>query len=192
MQDGIKEHQVLTDLKVPEDYRSAGFIYVLSNDLMPGVYKIGMTKNSPEARAKEISATTGVPIPFKVLAAFHSNNPRADERMVHEGFADCRVNQNREFFSLAGKNEIEDALIELESIVGPERSANVAHLAVNDVFISFSNEREIDLEEELYEQGIGGVNGNISAIKNYLLRAGINHVKDLINRYHASLVFMPV
>lgn len=191
MQQDKHEYQVLTDLKVPSEYRSAGFIYVLKNDLMPGIYKIGMTKHSPELRAKEISATTGVPVPFTVLAAFHSRNPRSDERMVHEGFACCRVNQNREFFSLPTEREIEDALIELQSIVGPERSANVAELAANDVFISFSNERDIDLEEELYEQGIGGVNGNLSAVKNYLIRAGIRHVKDLINTYHASLVFMP-
>lgn len=191
MQEEIEKHQVLTELKVPADYRNAGFIYVLSNDLMPGVYKIGMTKHSPEARAKEISATTGVPVPFKVLAAFHSSNPRADERMVHEGFSSCRVSQNREFFNLPTETEIEDALLELQAIVGPERSAEVADLAVNDVFISFSGEADIDLVEELYEQGIGGVSGNLAAVKNYLLRAGIRHVKDLINRHHASLVFMP-
>ena len=34
------------------------------------IYKIGMTKHSPEVRAKEISASTGVPKPFKVIAAF--------------------------------------------------------------------------------------------------------------------------
>lgn len=191
MSQEIDEYQVLTKMKIPEDYRSAGFIYVLSNDLMPGIYKIGMTKNEPEARAKELSSTTGVPVPFKVVAAFHSLNPRADERMVHEAYADCRVNQNREFFSLPSERDISDALHELECIVGPERSSDVAGLAVNDVFLSFSNETEIDLSEYLYEQGIGGVSGNIIAVKNFLIRSGIDHVKDLINRYHASIVINP-
>lgn len=185
------EYHVLNSMTIPDSYRANGFIYVLSNECMPGIYKIGMTKNEPEARAKEISATTGVPTPFKVLAAFHSQNPRADERMVHEGFGDCRVNQNREFFNLPSKSDIEDALHELECIVGPERGADVAHLAVNDVFISLCNEADLDLSEELYDQGIGGVNGNLSAVKNFLLRAGIQHVKDLINQYHASVVINP-
>ena len=53
----------------------------------PGIYKIGMTKHSPEVRAKEISASTGVPKPFKVIAAFHSNNPASDEKLIHKTFA---------------------------------------------------------------------------------------------------------
>ncbi|MEI7177097.1 GIY-YIG nuclease family protein [Pectobacterium carotovorum] len=182
------DYPVLTAMKVPANYRAAGYIYVLGNESMPGIYKIGMTKHEPELRAKEISSTTGVPTPFSVIAAFHSRNPRADERMVHEAFDDCRVNQNREFFSLAGENDLRDALDELQSVVGPERNADVADLAVTDTFISFSNENEIDLVEELYDQGIGGVVGNLSAVKNFLIRAGINHVKDIINQHHASIV----
>lgn len=191
MQQSLDEYQVLEDMQVPKDYRSAGFIYVLSNEHMPGVYKIGMTKNDPESRAKEISSTTGVPSPFNVVAAFHSMNPRADERMIHDAFASCRVSQNREFFSLPNQKDIDDALCELESVIGPERNAMVSDLAMSDVFISFSNEAEIDLSEELFEQGIGGVSGNIAAVKNFIINAGIRHVKDLINRHHASIVINP-
>ncbi|WP_053087086.1 GIY-YIG nuclease family protein [Enterobacter kobei] len=76
------EYQVVTKLNVPTEYKSSGFVYVMENENMPGIYKIGMTTNSPEARAKELSSATGVPSPFSVLAAFHSQNPRVDEKLV--------------------------------------------------------------------------------------------------------------
>lgn len=191
MHQDLDEYQVLTTMKIPDNYRSAGFIYVLQNDSMPGIYKVGMTKNEPEARAREISCTTGVPTPFKVLAAFHSNNPRADERMVHEAYNSCRVSNNREFFSLPTKRDIDDALSEFQAVVGPERNADVAELAMIDMFISFSNERDLNLEEELYEHGIGGVNGNLAAVRNFLIRSGIQHVKNLIEKHHSSIVINP-
>jgi hypothetical protein len=188
MREDFEKLQVHLSLDVPESYRAAGFIYVLSNESMPGVYKIGMTKNEPESRAKEISGSTGVPSPFKVLAAYHSMNPRADEKMIHEAFDDCRISSNREFFGLSDDKEIDDALHEIGCLVGPERGADCADIADSNIFISFSNEREINLMEELYEQGIGGYVGDLTSIRNYLIRIGMSHVKDIITHHHASIV----
>ena len=184
---GNDEFQVLNSMKVPDDFKDNGFIYVLSNECMPGVYKIGMTRNSPELRAKEISASTGVPLPFKVVAAFHSENPAKDEKIIHEAWAKERVSHNREFFKL-DDDDLEDTLLELKSIVGPERNGEVAEYAIYDTFISFCDEPEIDLNDELIELGLGGMMGHIHAIKNFLIRAGLDYTKDLINRYHSSVV----
>lgn len=42
-------------------------IYVLTNDAMPGLIKIGRTSGeSVERRVAELSRATGVPLPFKV------------------------------------------------------------------------------------------------------------------------------
>lgn len=79
--------------------RSFGFIYVLGHDLMPGVYKIGMTTRSPQARAAELSGATGVPSPFDVLYYAEVANPALEERRVHIHLAQYRVNENREFFA---------------------------------------------------------------------------------------------
>jgi hypothetical protein len=38
----------------------AGYIYVLENETIPGLVKIGSTERNPEDRAKELM-TTGVP-----------------------------------------------------------------------------------------------------------------------------------
>lgn len=99
MTNNENEYQVLTEMKVPDGYRENGFIYILKNESMPGVYKIGMTTTSPEQRAKEISSTTGVPTPFSVVAAFHSKNPAKDEKLAHEAFSAERISQSREFLS---------------------------------------------------------------------------------------------
>lgn len=78
--------------------RSFGFIYVLGHEFMPGVYKIGMTTRSPQARAAELSGATGVPSPFDVLYYAEVANPALEERRVHTQLAEYRVNECREFF----------------------------------------------------------------------------------------------
>ena len=42
------------------------WVYIMSNPTMPGYYKIGYTKNTPEERARQISNATGVIVPMKV------------------------------------------------------------------------------------------------------------------------------
>ena len=75
-----------------------GCVYVLTNDGMEGMVKIGFTTRSAEVRARELS-TTGVPMPFAV--AFESERTRffrEIERAVHARLKDKRVRQGREFF----------------------------------------------------------------------------------------------
>lgn len=183
----IEEFQVLNSMKVPDDFKVNGFIYVLSNESMPGVYKIGMTRNSPDARAKEISTSTGVPQPFKVVAAFHSKNPAKDEKIIHEAWSKERVSPNREFFKLSDR-ELSHSLDEIRTIVGPERDGDVAEYAIYDTFISFCDDPELDLDEELIELGLGGMMGHIPAIKNFLIRSGLEYTKRLISQYNSSIV----
>ena len=39
------------------------WVYVLRNSSMPGLYKVGYTKLTPDERAKQLSNATGVPVP---------------------------------------------------------------------------------------------------------------------------------
>ena len=77
-------------------------IYILTNEKMPGLVKIGMTRNeSVEKRIKDLSAPSGVPIPFECHFAAEVKNAGKTERILHQLFSEHRVNQKREFFEVA-------------------------------------------------------------------------------------------
>ncbi|GJH04619.1 GIY-YIG nuclease family protein [Paraburkholderia terrae] len=64
-----------------------GFVYLLSNVLMPGVYKIGFTAGHPDLRAKKLSQQHRLPAPFKVVQYWRTRDPYLVEQRVHEALA---------------------------------------------------------------------------------------------------------
>lgn len=75
-----------------------GFVYILVNDHMPDVYKVGCTERSPHERAAELSGHTSVPAPFRVLCFAEFDDFQAMERRFHEWLAQWRISPQREFF----------------------------------------------------------------------------------------------
>ena len=67
-----------------------GFVYVFSNELMPGIYKIGFTSRTPEERATEMSYQIGLPSPFVVEKYWRTNDPYIVEQRIHEGLEQYR------------------------------------------------------------------------------------------------------
>ena len=70
---------------------------------MPGLVKIGLTTDSVESRISNLSATTGVPLPFE--CHFAAEIPEGwdlikIEKTLHQLFAEYRVNPKREFFKI--------------------------------------------------------------------------------------------
>src|SRR5580765_2246808 len=78
-----------------------GFIYLLTNPAMPGYVKIGQTTRVPEDRAGELSAPTGVPVPFDIEYWCLTRDPVEVESEIHVSLAEHRVRENREFFRVA-------------------------------------------------------------------------------------------
>ena len=76
------------------------WVYILSNETIPGMLKIGYTKNHPEERAKQISSSTGVAIPYKVEWAYKCHNGEQLEGEVHQYLKEYRVNPKKEFFAI--------------------------------------------------------------------------------------------
>lgn len=76
---------------------STGCIYILENDEMPGLYKVGWTERSADERAKELSGT-GLPTPYKVAYSKSTNLTAEIEKTIHKNLDYCRLRSNREFF----------------------------------------------------------------------------------------------
>ena len=75
-------------------------VYVLTNDSMPGLVKLGRTSGSIEKRMRDLYKT-GVPIPFNCFYAVNVKDSDFVERKIHEAFDDVRLNESREFFSIS-------------------------------------------------------------------------------------------
>lgn len=78
-------------------------IYVLTNESMPGLVKIGLTTDSVESRIANLSASTGVPLPFECHFAAEipeGVNLEKIEKTLHQLFAEHRINPRREFFKV--------------------------------------------------------------------------------------------
>ncbi|MEC5201095.1 hypothetical protein RCH21_003351 [Arthrobacter sp. PL16] len=94
----------------------AGYVYVISNlgAFGDGVVKIGMTRRlNPMERVRELGDAS-VPFLFDVHALFFSKDAVGIETMLHQHFADRRVNLvnlRREYF-YATPSAVRDALIE--------------------------------------------------------------------------------
>jgi hypothetical protein len=76
---------------------SRGYVYILTNEAMPGLVKIGKTSRDVVGRANELYQT-GVPLPFRV--AHWCKTPDCDEleTWVHDSLSQERVSPSREFF----------------------------------------------------------------------------------------------
>jgi len=78
-----------------------GLLYVLTNEAMPELVKIGFTNGSDiEERMKQLYASTAVPLPFECYFAAEVEKPEEKEKLLHQLFDDKRVNKKREFFKV--------------------------------------------------------------------------------------------
>lgn len=90
------------EIHIPKGLIGAQYIYILENDTMPGLVKIGFTKNKPSERVKQINAATGVALDFDVKYQYPCFNAHDLEKEIHiylesQGF---RVNKKKEFFNI--------------------------------------------------------------------------------------------
>ncbi len=95
---------------------SAGYVYVLINASMPGLIKVGITRDSPATRAAQLSVGTSVPSPFIVAYSAYFHNCEEAEQYVHRALEDQgrRVTKNREFF----KAPLEDVINAISAYKG--------------------------------------------------------------------------
>jgi hypothetical protein len=89
-------------IQIPQGMTGCQWVYVLTNPTMPGLCKIGFTKNKPSERVKQINAATGVALDFVVEWAYPCFNAHDVEQQVHHYLEDngLRVNKSKEFFNV--------------------------------------------------------------------------------------------
>ena len=102
----------------------AEIVYLLTNEAMPGLVKVGRTTSDLAGRIRQLFQT-GVPLPFELFYACEVANCTFVEAQLHDAFGDHRVSRNREFFRIA-----------------PERILSALKLA---------SLKEIRLGDEVYE-----------------------------------------
>ena len=123
---------------------SGGIVYVLTNDAMPNMIKIGRTSGeSVERRVAELSRATGVPLPFRVAVARSVHDAVMVEKALHIAFAPDRVNPAREFFSI----EAYRAIAIINAFPGEDLTPQTEKAA----------EREVERAEP----------GSLAAVRNY-------------------------
>jgi hypothetical protein len=89
-----------------------GHLYVLSNQWMPGLVKIGCTDRTPQMRAFELSQPTGVPGDYRVERSWRAENAAAAEQRVFAALAVYRV-RGSEHFQLT----VADAVARIEALL---------------------------------------------------------------------------
>lgn len=116
-----------------------GTIYILTNEAMEGVVKVGKTTKPVEARMKELD-TTGIPLPFECYFAGRVDNIDHVEKQLHDAFDDHRIRPRREFFSISPKRvlsalrlvrELEDVTPREEVFAEPEEDRKAVLKASN-------------------------------------------------------------
>ena len=128
------------------------YVYVLGNESMPGIVKIGYTDKEPMLRAIELSSATGIPMPFKVLKEYPFatlTRAQKEEKRLHSLFEKHRVNTNREFFRLS-VNQVDREIRDNIKTKELSSATNVPTPFESEAFLS-SNSPELE-EKKRYTQ----------------------------------------
>jgi hypothetical protein len=92
-----------------------GFVYILRNEAMPGLLKIGYSVKVPTERVDELFAT-GVPEPFKLAYYCLVENADKLEPAIHRNLSAYRHRESREFFRI----DLEAAVRSITKLCKPE------------------------------------------------------------------------
>lgn len=132
-----------------------GIVYVLSNEAMPGLVKIGRTSRFDlQARMDELY-TTSVPVPFNCEYACRVKDFQAVENALHQAFSTDRVNPSREFFKTTPERIIPLLkLLEIEDITVSVKKDINKNVAESDILAADSLRKKKRPPLNFIEMGI--------------------------------------
>ncbi|WP_163340938.1 GIY-YIG nuclease family protein [Desulfopila sp. IMCC35008] len=91
---------------------STEYVYILSNESMPDIVKVGKT-NDIKRRLKELQST-GVPTPFKIEKLWRCKTSLNYEKYLHDKLNNYRISNSREFFHSKILDELDEEPDSLE------------------------------------------------------------------------------
>lgn len=147
----------------------SGYVYVFSNEAMPGILKIGFTKTSDINQRLSQLYTTSVPVPFKCEYACKVANCSEVETALHKAFNDKRINQDREFFMLDASQPI--AILQLL-----EKQQNIHDITEQ---VQSKNETEIQEVDREANKKLNARRPNLNFIE---MGIPLNSVIDFANK----------
>lgn len=105
--DMAKIDKRLNNLRYRCEHNKAGWLYVISSPSLPGIVKIGCTRQlNPVMRVKQLSSSS-LPYAFRTHGFVFSDDCFALESAMHHYFDDRRVAPDREFFNITPKEAID-------------------------------------------------------------------------------------
>jgi hypothetical protein len=131
-----------------------GWVYVITNESMPGLAKVGVTSNRPEQRARELDDTSS-PTPYKVETAFlFSEAAERIEKKAHALLADVRVRGNREWFRCSPQQAAEKVLDAAERLNSEVLKNEPVLLSKKELWIRKKRKEEEQAAELRKEQAV--------------------------------------
>ena len=114
-----------------EDSKNSGIVYLLKNEAMPGLVKIGKTtRNDPQLRVDELY-NSSVPVPFECVLAMRVDDPSSVELALHTAFGPQRVNLKREFFKIDAEQAV--AILRIMGSEDVTPAVNETNNTISDV-----------------------------------------------------------
>jgi len=153
---------------------SVHIIYIMVNDKVPDLVKIGKTTTSVEQRSKELSRDTGVPGKWVPLKWWHVPDCHIAERHVHKELSAKRLQKNKEFFMFNGAEAVREvhyclARLGVADWAGCEEFKELkeeeARIAREKEAAKKENERKRQEEQRKYEERIRAKENEIVEIK---------------------------
>lgn len=96
----------LDSISYRESHSKAGWLYVISSPSLPGLVKVGVTRQlNPVMRIRQLSSSS-LPEPFHAHCFVFSDDCFELESQMHKYFDKERVNPDREFFRIEPKEAI--------------------------------------------------------------------------------------
>lgn len=141
----------------------AGWVYIISNESMPDILKIGYTERDPRKRAYELY-NTGVPTAYKVDYFIYVSHPYEVEQKVHSILKS--VNVGKEWFKSSKK----------EAISSIEDAIKISKNEIQDFFVDWTKEFSYEFYENEFITRKINIDLILDSIKRHLFYI---HYRDI-------------